>query len=188
MLIRRLSPADASEFRRLRLKALKESRTAFGSSYSEEIKQPLVSFRKRLEVSADNWVFGSLKGKNLIGVLRLVREEGKKERHKASIYGMYVAPSERRRGIARKLLEKAMETAKKLKGIRQIRIAVVTSNTAAIALYEKAGFAEYGKEEESLLISGGFYSESLMVKKLYKSRLGSFPRNLPMVPKKVAAK
>jgi ribosomal protein S18 acetylase RimI-like enzyme len=151
--------------------ALKESPTAFGSSYSEEVKRPLASFKERLAVVDDNWVFGSLRGNNLIGVLRLVREKGKKERHKASIYGMYVAPSERGRGIARKLLAAAVGTAKKIRGLRQIRIEVVTSNAAAIALYERAGFVKYGEEEEALLISGKFYSEFLMVKKLYRSRL-----------------
>ena len=166
MPIRRLRPADALAFRRFRLDALKESPTAFGSSHSEEAKRPVSAFRQRLERRPDNWVFGSLEGKNLIGVIRLAREENKTERHKASIYGLYVAPSERRRGIARKLLERAIATAMKLKGVRRIRIAVVTSNTAAIALYKEAGFGEYGREEESLLISGKFYSEFLLDKKL----------------------
>src|SRR5271169_206372 len=126
MPIRRLGPTDALAFRRLRLDALKESPIAFGSSYSEEAKRPVSSFRQRLELRPDNWVFGNLEGKNLIGIIRLAREENKTERHKASIYGLYIAPSERRRGIARKLLEKAIETAMKLKGVRQVRIAVVT--------------------------------------------------------------
>jgi ribosomal protein S18 acetylase RimI-like enzyme len=166
MIIRRLAPTDAPEFRRLRLKALKESATGFGSSYSEEAKRPLASFKKLLTADDDNWVYGGFRGESLIGVLRLVREKGKKERHKASIYGMYVDPSERRKGTGRTLLATAIGTAKKLKGLRQIRIGVVTSNAAAIALYERAGFVEYGKEENALLISGKFHSEFLMVKKL----------------------
>jgi ribosomal protein S18 acetylase RimI-like enzyme len=166
MIVRRLTPADAPEFRRLRLKALRESPTAFGSSYAEEARRPLAAFKTRLEARADNWVFGSLHGQRLIGVLRLVREQGKKERHKATIYGLYVAPSERRRGIARKLLAEAIATARTLKGLRQIRIGVVTSNAAARTLYVKAGFVEYGKEEDALFVAGRFHAESLMVKKL----------------------
>ena len=166
MIVRRLTPADAPEFRRLRLKALRESPTAFGSTYAEEARRPLAAFKTRLEARADNWVFGSLHGQQLIGVLRLVREQGKKERHKATIYGLYVAPSERRRGIARKLLAEAIATARKLKGLRQIRIGVVTSNAAARALYVKAGFVEYGKEEDALFVAGRFHTESLMVKRL----------------------
>ena len=172
MFIRRLSPADAPEFRRLRLQALQESPTAFGSSYREEAKRTLAAFQKRLELRADNWVFGSLQGKQLLGVIRLVREQGSKERHKATIYGLYVAPSERRRGVARQLLARTIATASKLKGVRQIRIGVVASNAAATALYVKAGFVEYGKEEDALFVAGRFHAEFLMVKKLRKSRAG----------------
>lgn len=170
--IRRLSPADAPAFRRLRLQTLRESPTAFGSSYGAEAKRPLATFKKILTVTADNWVFGSLQGAQLIGALRLVREQGKKERHKASIYGIYVAPSARRRGVARKLLEKALATGRALEGLRQIRIGVVTSNAAARALYVKAGFVQYGKEEEALFVAGRFHAESLMVKKLRPGQAG----------------
>lgn len=166
MIIRRLSPADAPAFRRLRLQALRESPTAFGSSYGEEARRPLAAFQKRLERRADNWVFGSLQGEQLLGVVRLVREPGRKERHKATIYGLYVAPSARRRGIARRLLTRAIATAGRLEGLRQIRIGVVTANAAATGLYVKAGFVEYGREADALLVAGRFHAESLMVKKL----------------------
>ena len=83
--IRRLSPADAAAFRRLRLQAPREGPTAFGSSYGEEARRPFAAFKKLLAVTADNWVFGGLQGAQLIGALRLVREQGKKERHKAGI-------------------------------------------------------------------------------------------------------
>jgi ribosomal protein S18 acetylase RimI-like enzyme len=170
MIIRRLSPADAPEFRRLRLQALQESPTAFGSSYAEEARRPLAAFQKRLERRAGNWVFGSVQGKQLIGVVRLVREQGRKEQHKATIYGLYVAPAARRRGVARRLLAQAITTARKLKDLRQIRIGVVTSNAAARTLYVRAGFVEYGKEEDALFFAGRFHAESLMVKKLRKRR------------------
>ena len=155
MIIRRLSPADAPAFRHLRLQALQESPTAFGSSYGEEARQPLAAFQKRLERRADNWVFGSLQGEQLLGVVRLVREQGRKERHKATLYGLYVAP-----------------TARKFKGLRQIRVGVVTSNAAASALYVKAGFVAYGQEDDALWVAGRFHAESLLVKKLRKSRAG----------------
>jgi ribosomal protein S18 acetylase RimI-like enzyme len=166
MLIRRLRPTDAPEYRRLRLLALKESPTAFGSSYSDEIKRPLSHTKSRLAISSDNWVFGAFHNRQLIGVVRLVRGEGRKERHKASIFSMYVAPRNRRKGVANGLMEVAIRRAKKLKGIRVIQLTVVTANASAMALYEKAGFVEYGREQEALFVAGKFYSEALLAQKL----------------------
>ena len=129
-----------------------------------------------LERRADSWVFGSLQGEQLQGVVRLVREPGHKERHKANLYGLYVAPAARRHGIARRLIDLALATAGKQDGLRQIRVAVVASNAAARALYAKAGFVEYGREPDALLVTGRFHAELLLVKKLRRSRSGSGPR------------
>jgi ribosomal protein S18 acetylase RimI-like enzyme len=166
MVVRRLRPKNALDYRRVRLLGFKESPTAFGSSYGKEIKRPLSDFRKRLEISSSSWVFGAFEGHRLVGIVRLVRNDGSKERHKASITGMYVERSSRRRGIAQRLLESAINRAKKMKGLRMVRLSAVTSNVAAKTLYEKAGFVEYGREEEALLVADRFYSESLMAKKL----------------------
>lgn len=125
-----------------------------------------------MAVRNDNWVFGSLQDDQLIGVVRLVREQASKERHKATLYGLYVAPSARRRGIAHRLIADALATAGKLKGLRQIRIGVVASNAAARTLYAKAGFVEYGREADALFVAGRFHAEFLMVKKLRRSRAG----------------
>jgi ribosomal protein S18 acetylase RimI-like enzyme len=165
LLIRRLSPADASAYRRLRLLALKESPTAFGSSYGEEVNLPLTVFTRKLKIASTNWVFGAFEGERLIGILRLVREDGKKESHKAAIYGMYVSSKERRKGVASLLLKAAITKASSWSSFRQIRLAVTESNTAAALLYRKAGFSEFGIEKDSLRIGGKYYSESLMVLK-----------------------
>lgn len=166
MVVRRLRSTDVRAFRRLRLEGLKESPTAFGSSYAEEVKRPLSHSRERIGPSSGKRIFGALENGRLIGIVALVRKEGRKERHKASIFGMYVTPSSRRKGVARKLLEAAIRRAMQLKGVQIIQLAVVTSNIAAMKLYKKAGFAEYGREEDALLISKKFYAESLMAKRL----------------------
>jgi ribosomal protein S18 acetylase RimI-like enzyme len=138
----------------------------FGSSYGEEVKRPFSSFRERLEISGDNWVFGGIRDRTLVGIVRLVRKGGRKERHKASIFGMYVAPSSRHQGVARRMLEAVLARARKLKGVKMIQLTVVSSNTAAMDLYKKAGFVEYGREKDALFVSGRYHTESLMVKRL----------------------
>jgi ribosomal protein S18 acetylase RimI-like enzyme len=166
MIIERLSPSDVAAYRRLRLRGLRESPTAFGSSYAEEVKFPLKKFATRLEPSAAKWVFGAFEGERLVGVVTLVREARRKERHKASIYGMYVERKMRRKGIGRQLIHRVIETANKLQGLRQVRLAVVEMNRPALRLYESVGFKVYGREEAALYAAGRFYAELFLVCRL----------------------
>ena len=82
--IKRLSPKNAEAYRRLRLSALKECPTAYGSSYAKTARRPLAEFKSFLEVTPDNWNFGAYQGNKLVGTVRLVRYDGAKEKHKAS--------------------------------------------------------------------------------------------------------
>lgn len=166
MIIKRLSPEDAVAYRRLRLRGLRASSTAFGSSYAEEARFPLKKFSARLGNSTTNWVFGAFEGDRLVGVVSLVRESRPKEKHKASIYGMYVDRKVRRKGIGRQLLNRVLETARQLPGLRQARLAVVEVNQPALRLYESAGFEIYGREEAALCVSGKFYSELFLAHRL----------------------
>ncbi len=166
MIVRRLSPADAAAYRRLRLRGLREIPEAFGSSYGEEAKRPLKMFAGRLERRRAAWTFGAFEGRRLVGVLSLIRAERRKERHKAEVVGMYVDPAVRRMGIGRALLRRAVETAYTLPGLRLVRIAVVESNRPALSLYESAGFKVYAREEDALLVRGMLYSMLFLVRTL----------------------
>jgi len=166
MIIRRLSPADVADYRRLRLQGLRECPTAFGSSYAEEAARPRRAFAGRLAQTPANWTFGAFEAGRLVGVLTLVRETKAKEKHKAAIYGMYVDPTARRRGVGRALVDRAWRTASRLRGVRQVRLAVVASNRPALRLYETAGFSVYGREEAALFVGRRYYAELFLVRKL----------------------
>jgi len=170
MTIRRLSPADVSAYRRIRLHGLRECPAAFGSSYAEEAKRPRSAFVNRLEQTPATWTFGAFDAGRLVGVLSLVRETRAKEKHKAAIYGMYVERPARRSGIGRALVERALATARQLRGLRQVRLAVVDSNLAARRLYEAAGFTVYGREEAALFVGGRYHAELFLVRKLRRGR------------------
>jgi GNAT superfamily N-acetyltransferase len=166
MVIQRLTPSDVVEYRRIRLRGLRESPTAFGSSYEEEVKRPIEMFVARLEQADGKWAFGAFENNRIVGVVTLIREDGEKERHKASIFGMYVEPEMRRKGIARELLGRAIATARRVRGLKQLRLSVVETCRPALRLYKSEGFKVYGREEDALLVSGAFYTELLLVRKL----------------------
>ena len=64
MHIRRLTPADAAAFQELRLAALQESPTAFGSSYEEEREFSQAFIEERLAAKPDRGTFGAFERQN----------------------------------------------------------------------------------------------------------------------------
>ena len=77
-------------------------------------------------------------GGRVVGFL-VIRQVAEDERE---ILNLAVEPSERRRGVARKLLENELRRVK-----TQWFLEVRASNSSAINLYERAGFREAGRRE-----------------------------------------
>ncbi|MDH4060174.1 MAG: GNAT family N-acetyltransferase [Aquincola sp.] len=160
--IRRLAPDDAAAFKALRLAGLLDLPSAFGSSHAEECDTPLAELAQRLAPAPDCAVFGAFERGQLLGLAGLRRERMAKAAHKAVVWGMYVAPHARRRSIGRALLAAAIELARSAPGLLQVNLSVNADNTAALALYESAGFRAYGRERGALLVDGVLHDEILM--------------------------
>jgi ribosomal protein S18 acetylase RimI-like enzyme len=166
MRIRRLTPLDAAAFQALRLFALKDAPSAFSSSYDEEEDIAAAVVAGRLLLEPDRGVFGAFQNEALVGMVGVNRERKNKLAHKASIWGMYVAPSARGVGVARALLLEAVSLARSVPEIQQINLSVVADNASAIRLYESVGFAAFGCELDALLIDGKLHDEMYMCLRL----------------------
>ena len=150
--LRVLSSKDAAEFQRLRLEGLRESPTAFSSSYEDERESDLARVAERIASDSRRALFGAFDGDELVGLAGFHRETGRKLEHKAFIWGMYVTPRCRRRGIGRQLIERVLSHAAEQTGLRRINLGVNAANAAAIGLYEAVGFKAYGVEQAFLVI------------------------------------
>ena len=163
--IRRLDPADAGDYRAIRLAALQGDAAAFGSTYAAEVGRSLSEFAQRLETPT---VHGAYADGRIIGMAGFKPYEGARDRHKGFVWGTYVRPEERRRGAARALMEAVLEAASG--AVEQLTLAVVSDNTAAVALYRGLGFQVYGTEPRALKSDEGYADEILMARFLLTAR------------------
>lgn len=160
--IRRLAgPADAALFRRLRLEALAVAPEAFGSSWEVEAPRPLAAFAERL---ASSTVLAAFAAGAPVGLAGLRREDSPRTRHKAVLWGVFVARAARGRGVGAALLHAVLAAAPP--GVEQVTLAVTAANRGAIALYERAGFVPYGLAARALKDAAGYADEVLMLREL----------------------
>jgi len=164
MEIRALTEEDAGVFQALRLSALREQPSAFASSYGEECDIPLALVAERIAPSPDRCLFGAFDQSVLIGCIGLEREAKRNLAHKAFIWGMYVAPSHRNKGVGRKLVAHALGLAASMLGLHSVRLSVAKDNSSALALYERMGFRAFGMEPGAMLIDNELHDEIHMVR------------------------
>lgn len=99
----------------LRLQALQVNPEAFVTTYEEAIHQenPIKRVESNL-TAATSCTFGAFNEEHqLVGVVTLLTEEKEAYKHKGHIVAMYVDASNRRSGLARELIRKAIEKQEK---------------------------------------------------------------------------
>lgn len=163
VLVRQIGREDAEAYRAIRLKALDNDPRAFSSDAQAEREQPLGWYEEGTRTAA---VFLAFEGEVPIGMAGFIRSTQRKSRHIGHLFGLYVAPEGRRRGIGDRLVTAVLAHA--ARNVSQIRLGVGTYNQPAQALYHRHGFEIYGTEPKSLLVDGEYIDEHLMVRFLDK--------------------
>ena len=163
MHVRTLQPEDAAQYQALRLSGLADAPTAFASSYEEELNTPVAEIAQRLQPKDSGAIFGAFTQSKLIGLAGMQRESMTKLSHKAYLWGMYVTPEFRRRGVGALLLEQALPYAWQSLGVVQVNLGVHAENVGAIALYRRLGFVLWGTEVGALVVAGKAQDEHHMV-------------------------
>lgn len=98
----------------------------------------------------------------LVGWCDIGRNSAPSRRHRG-VLGMGVIADWRGRGVGAALLTAALDLASRREFIR-IELDVHADNAAAIALYEKFGFAREGVQSDGALIDGRFVDVVLMAR------------------------
>ena len=164
-LVRRLVPADAEILVALRREALERHPLAFSASPTDDRGLDLAFVRGAL-ASAEQAVFGQLDGGALVAMVGVVRDAPAKRRHRAQVWGMYVAPPARRRGVGAALLAAVAEHARTWPEVRQLHLSVTEISDEARRLYERAGYRLWGREPEAFVWEGRRVDELHLVRAL----------------------
>ena len=162
-MIRPLSPDEAGSFVALRREALAAAPLAFAASPADDRGLSVEFMCESLADSDNAAVLGAFDGERLVGIAGVGRFSKTKQRHRAIVWGMYVAPDGRGKGVGRALLDAAVEQARSWPGILQVHISVTDTATEARHLYESAGFVEWGVEPRALGMDGRFVTEYHLV-------------------------
>jgi ribosomal protein S18 acetylase RimI-like enzyme len=144
--VRVLGSADAAAFRALRLQALAEDRANFASIYEDERDTPLSVVAQRMVAAPDRAIVGAFDGPTLVGLAAWHREEIDGLEHQGFVWGVFVSPSHRGQGLARLLLNRVIDLARRAQGIKELTLVAYADNGHALALYESLGFVTHGRQ------------------------------------------
>ena len=164
-MIRALRDQDAEAYTELRRAALLEFPLSFASSPADDFASSPEAVREQLRRAPESIIVGAFRPE-LVGAVGLHRDRHVKASHKVHLWGMYVAPAHRRRGIGCALLEAVLDCARALQGVSWVHLSASSAAPEALRLYERAGFLRWGTEPEALRHAGQVAVEHHMALRL----------------------
>jgi RimJ/RimL family protein N-acetyltransferase len=162
--IRAIRESDLHFFKALRLEALQAHPEAFGTDYSDQVKDSDEVWQGRIRAAVEgitNGVFVAEAGGELAGMAGVFRDNGIKVKHSANIWGVYVRPAWRGKKIAGRMVEEILAWCV-AREVQIVRLAVVTGNASAIRCYQQCGFEGYGIAPEVIRVGERYYDELMM--------------------------
>jgi ribosomal protein S18 acetylase RimI-like enzyme len=133
-------------FREVRLCALRDTPSAFGSTYEKELQLTDADWLERaLRWNGEKGIgFLAMDGSVGCGIAGSFLDED--DRTRAHLISMWTAPTHRQQGVGRLLVNEIAIWAR-LRGADLLRLMVTSSNDAAMLFYERLGFARTGRTE-----------------------------------------
>lgn len=145
--VRRVRAGEGPVLKAVRLAALTDSPSAFGSSYAAEVGQPDDDWTLRAELGAagqHSITFFAIVDGSVVGLVAAYRPDAAAP--VVELVSMWVSPAQRRAGIAAELVDAVVRWAHST-GATTVELWVTRGNDAALRLYEAAGFRLTGTHQ-----------------------------------------
>jgi RimJ/RimL family protein N-acetyltransferase len=138
--IRRIQPGEGQLFKELRLASLKESPSAFSSTYESALRRSRESWNEQADSTAegkDRCTFIAFSDGSPVGIAALYCDNENKE--EGEIVQVWVSPDFRGSGMAQELLETILEWSQE-NGFHRVLARITPGNDRALRFYKKCGF------------------------------------------------
>jgi len=145
-ILEQITENNVAAFKTVRLRALLDSPSVFGSTYAREAQFPDAEWLRRA---------ANMNGEKRIGYLAMDNglpcgiAAGFRDEHdptRAQVISMWVAPDYRRAGVGSALIAATRAWARN-RGVSTLQLMVTSCNDAAIEFYKRMGFSMTGKTE-----------------------------------------
>jgi GNAT superfamily N-acetyltransferase len=153
MQIRRIQPADAMALKQIRLQALVQEPLAFAMSASQATQWSDDQWAQLASRNSDGvpTIMLAQVGTELVGMVGCHIDASPKMAHCGMVWGMYVAQTHRKQGIARQLLQAVIDHGRE-HHLQMLKLSVTTTQTSALHGYLRAGFVQYAHEPALLCV------------------------------------
>lgn len=140
MHLHRVLPEDWQSHRDIRLEMLEDAPDAFWFTYADEAVFEEADWRDQIEGA---WLVQARDDAGVLGSAGLGQHWEPERATTATLFGMYVSPRGRGRGVGEALVHAVLDEARR-RGKDHVILEVANSNDSAIALYERCGFVRTG--------------------------------------------
>ena len=138
--VRRIQIGEGELFKQMRLTSLRESPSAFGSTYESALNRSSESWNEQADNSAggsDRATFFAFSNDSPIGIAALYRD---KERiDTGEVLQVWVSPEHRGKGVAVYMMDAVFRWARE-NGFRRVLATITQGNARALRFYQKCGF------------------------------------------------
>jgi predicted GNAT family acetyltransferase len=162
--VKKLDPEHWFVYKHLRLESLKKDPQAFIGIHEEKLKVPDSVWQDQFSREHTRILF-LFEGVQAIGMAGYEINHNSKNAHVASIFGVYVMPDYRGKGLGKMLVSALIEDiTKHHPQIMKLKLAVSSAQVAAFHIYETLGFKSVGTLKMEIKHGEEFFDEILLEK------------------------